>query len=168
DTSAESKERAAKKVTVDNLKRIGMAMWDYDKRYKTLPPAAIVDKNGKPLLSWRVLILPFLKEEGLYKEFKLNEPWDSQSNKLLLHKMPKVYGDSDGKTRFRVFVGGGSAFEWGRGLDARHFPDGTSNTIMAVEGRDLVEWTKPDEFEYGPNKRFHDWEASLSPNDSIP
>jgi hypothetical protein len=54
-------------------------------------PTDIVDKNGKVLLSWRVLLLPYLEEGALYKQLKLDEPWDSKHNKKLLEKMPKVF-----------------------------------------------------------------------------
>ena len=53
-------------------------------------PADVRDKDGKPLLSWRVQILPYLEQERLYKQFKLDEPWDSEHNKKLIDKMPKT------------------------------------------------------------------------------
>ncbi|MHC5543656.1 DUF1559 family PulG-like putative transporter, partial [Singulisphaera rosea] len=82
-----------------NLKRIGLALHNYHDANGHFPPSAIVDKNGRPLLSWRVAILPFLElegegvkgSEGLYKQFRLDEPWDSPHNKALLPKMPAPY-----------------------------------------------------------------------------
>ncbi len=34
----------------------------------------IRDENGKPLLSWRVRLLPFIDEAHLYMKFHLDEP----------------------------------------------------------------------------------------------
>ena len=76
---------------INNLKQIGLAMHNYHARHKTFPPAYTVDKDGKPLLSWRVLILPYLEQDALYKEFHLDEPWDSEHNRALIDRMPTTY-----------------------------------------------------------------------------
>src|SRR5262245_50271856 len=86
---------------------------------RRFPAAAICGKDGRPLLSWRVQILPYLEEEKLYKQFKLDEPWDSQHNLALLPQMPTVYRSPSeaevqadpGNTFYQVFVGPGAAFE---------------------------------------------------------
>ena len=108
-------------------------------RTGTFPAAATYDKAGKPLLSWRVAILPFIEEKKLYDEFKQDEPWDSAHNKKLLAKMPKLFADPTGKAKadhtfYQVFVGKGAAFEGKRGIKLTDFTDGTSNTILIVEG----------------------------------
>src|ERR1700694_3210717 len=61
------------------------------------PPAVVYGKDGKPLLSWRVLILPHMNQDELYKQFKLDEPWDSANNLPLLAKMPPDYAPPPGK-----------------------------------------------------------------------
>jgi hypothetical protein len=38
-------------------------------------------------LSWRVKLLPYLEQDHLYRQFKLNEPWDSPHNQALLKEM---------------------------------------------------------------------------------
>ena len=85
-----------------------------NRRNKHFPPAAICDKDGKPLLSWRVAILPYLEQGDLYKQFHLDEPWDSPHNSSLIEKMPGTYMDlgpkadqlnHEGKTTFQVPVG---------------------------------------------------------------
>src|SRR5262249_36550937 len=110
------------KVVADQLKKIGVALHNYHANNGTFPAAAITDKNGKPLLSWRVAILAYIEEEeNLYKEFKLNEPWDSKHNKALLKKMPKLFIPKGAKTKkpystfYRGFVGNGAFFELNRG-----------------------------------------------------
>ena len=82
---------AARTQCVNNLKQIGLAMHNYHATHKTFPPAFTVDKDGKPLLSWRVLILPYLEQDALYKEFHLDEPWDSPHNRTLIERMPPTY-----------------------------------------------------------------------------
>jgi hypothetical protein len=148
------------KVVADQLKKIGVALHNYHDAYATFPAAAITDKNGKALLSWRVAILPFVGEEKLYKQFKLDQPWNSKHNKALLKKMPKIFAPAGHKTKvpystfYRPFVGNGAVFEANRGLRITDIPDGTSNTIMVVEAGEAVPWTKPDELNYDPKKKL--------------
>jgi len=141
-------------VSQNYLKQVGIAMHNYHAAFGKLPAAAITDKDGKPLLSWRVAILPFIEQDQLYKEFHLDEPWDSEHNKKLLARMPKVYGATGDKTHIRVFVGKGAGFEGKTGLKLPDFTDGTSNTVLAVEGADAVEWTKPEDYEYSADKKL--------------
>ncbi|QJW92695.1 DUF1559 family PulG-like putative transporter [Frigoriglobus tundricola] len=149
---------AAAARSTNNLKQIGIAMHNYADTNGSMPPAAVCDKKGKPQLSWRVLILPYLEQGALYKEFKLDEPWDSAHNKKLLAKMPITYalpGAEPGttETHYRVFVGNDAGFDWVVGAKfPAAFPDGTSNTIMCVTAATAVPWTKPDELEFDPEK----------------
>jgi Protein of unknown function (DUF1559) len=147
-----------------NLKQIGYALKDYHNTYGQLPPAATYGKDGKPLLSWRVLILPFLGEQDLYSQFALDEPWDSPNNKPLLAKMPLVYAHpTKGKpkepygTCYQVFVGGGAVFEAEPNskpltLEQIQAGLGTSNTMLVVEAANPVPWTKPEDLPYGEDK----------------
>lgn len=134
----------------------------YSKEHGRLPPAILRDAQGKPLHSWRVLILPYLEQEDLYRQFRLDEPWDSEHNLALLPRMPKVYdvpyrpGDdprSEPYTTFcQVFVGKGTAFEGPEGLRLpEDFPDGTARTILLAEAGDAVPWTKPVDLVYDPD-----------------
>src|SRR5204863_3386120 len=111
------------------------------------------DKRGKPLLSWRVEILPFIEENELFKQFHLDEPWDSEHNKALIAHMPRVFQDPrrppGDTTTFLAPVGKGLAFEGDKPLKINSFTDGTSNTIFIVQANDdrAVPWTKPDDLE---------------------
>lgn len=147
-----SVRRAVGRVQTQNcLKQMALAMHNYQSIEGTLPPAAIYDQHGQPLLSWRVLILPYIEEEMLYKEFHLDEPWDSPHNLRLLPRMPRIYASHSGArsvksffTAYQVFVGKGAAFEGKRGLRLpEDFPDGTANTLLIVEAAEQVPWTKP-------------------------
>ena len=139
----------------NNLKQLGLAMINYADAHNGLPRAAISDNAGKPLLSWRVAILPYLEQGALHREFKLDEPWDGPNNKKLIEKMPKVfnsYSDKTGETNFRVFVGGGALFDFKTLTPLTRISDGTSNTFMIVETKESVPWTAPMDIEYDAKK----------------
>jgi hypothetical protein len=71
--------------------QVAQALLAHNADQGRLPPAAVYGPDGQPLLSWRVLVLPYLGHAGLYQEFHLNEPWDSPHNLALLPRMPAVY-----------------------------------------------------------------------------
>src|SRR5206468_8126418 len=132
------RQAAAASRSINNLKQIAIAMHSYHDTYNGFPPAAVCDKTGKPLLSWRVLILPYVEQGELYKEFKLDEPWDSEHNKKLIAKMPNVYAlpevtpEKGTTTHYRVFVGNGAVFDYVKSCRLVEIPDGTSNTWMVA------------------------------------
>ena len=133
-------------------------MHGYADAAKTLPPQAVYSPDGKPLLSWRVLLLPYIEERELFQQFRLDEPWDSPHNLALLPRMPRVYAPFDGSsppepytTYYQVFVGSGAAFEGRTGLRLKEdFPDGLSNTLLIVQAAEAVPWTKPADLPYQP------------------
>jgi prepilin-type processing-associated H-X9-DG protein len=146
---------------VNNLKQIGLAMHNYHATHHTFPPAYSVDQAGKPLLSWRVHILPFIEQEALYKEFHLDEPWDSPHNQPLIDRMPSTYrcpssrgrrADA-GKSSYLVPRGPSTIFPGSEGVKIQKITDGTSNTIFVVDAGDdrAVPWTKPEDWEIDPN-----------------
>jgi hypothetical protein len=154
----------AKKRSAKNLQQLALGIINYADAHKgNMPPAMETDKDGKPLCSWRVLILPYIGENKLYKQFKLDEPWDSEHNKKLLEEMPKVFAPVVGKTKekhasfYQVVVGRGALFQPdGRKAGLPHYPasitDGTSNTILIVEADEAVPWTKPADVTYEHKK----------------
>jgi hypothetical protein len=138
----------------NNLKMIGLALHNHHSAFKSLPDAAIRDEDGKPLLSWRVKILPFIEEQGLYEQFHLDEPWDSPHNIKLLEQMPAVYEQPNlklppGKTVYQAPVGDELMFKTDEATGFRQVTDGLSNTVMVFESSadNAVEWTKPDDVE---------------------
>jgi hypothetical protein len=152
------REESDRIQVVNSLKQIGLAMHNYHDTYGSFPATAIYDKAGKPLLSWRVQILPFIEQDQLYKLFHLDEPWDSEHNKKLLEKMPALYAPIRGQTKepyvtyYQGFVGPGAFFEGKKGIRIASITDGTSNTIAIVEANTTVPWTKPDDLPYDPKK----------------
>src|SRR5262245_14775262 len=150
---------AARAQSQNNLKQLGLAIHSYCGTNGHLPQD-ILDKDGKPILSVRVLILPYIEQDALYKEFKFDEPWDSEHNKKLSDVAIKVFMSPQafpttppGMTHYKGFVGRGAAFERGKPLKfPGDFPDGTSNTILVVESGEAIPWAKPDDIPYDSKK----------------
>ena len=158
-------QAAARANTVNNLKQLALAMHNYDSAYGSMPAAAIIGKKGKPLLSWRVAILPYIEQDNLYRQFKLDEPWDSDHNKKILdsNPMPRVFEivgttkPGSKETHMQVFRGNGAMFDLVQGQKIALIADGTSNTFMIAQGKTAVPWTKPDDIEYDPKKDPHEF-----------
>ena len=138
----------------DSLKNLGLAMHNYHSAYNKLPASVNRDSNGKPLLSWRVHILPFIEEQGLYQQFHMDEPWDSEHNIKLLDQMPAYFSHPDfdvavGKTVFQVPIGDDVMFNTEQQTRFREVLDGLSNTIMIAtsDAQSAVEWSKPQDLE---------------------
>lgn len=150
-----AREAARRAQSMNNMKQIGLAMHNYLATNNSFPPKAIVDKNGKPLLSWRVAILPYLEVAGEKLDFKLDEPWDSEHNKKLLDKMPAVFNNpnlpSKNSTNY-LGADGVDGILSAKGVSAQQITDGLSNTIMVVEADRAVPWTKPDDLEFDAEK----------------
>ena len=133
-----------------NLHKIALALQHYaDAHDGRFPPTAILDKSGRPLLSWRVAILPYLDEPGakeLFGRFKLDEPWDTAHNQGLLKARPASYGSDspgDGPVATNFFAVYGDRTAWG--ATTPDITDGISNTLLVVEGRGGAFWTRPTE-----------------------
>jgi Protein of unknown function (DUF1559) len=153
-------DRVLRETDAANLRRIGEAMYAYNDEHGHLPPAQITGAHHRPLLSWRVALLPYLGESKLYAEFHFNEPWDSVHNFDLIRRMPKVYahpaeleGTAEGLTYYRVFVGEDTPFNIPEGARLPDsFIQGVGNSILVATAAEAVPWTKPDELPYDPNK----------------
>ena len=139
-----------------NMKQLGIAFNIYYDTYGHFPPAYTVDEDGKPLHSWRVLILPFIEQEALYKEIRLNEPWDSEYNSQFHSKVPHglrcpgvVNGSGNeaiparGGCYYSVIVGEEAVFNGSREREMNDLSNGTSRTILVVERRTPVNWMDP-------------------------
>lgn len=145
------------KKSKENLKQIVLAMHNYHDVHNAFPQD-VTDGNGKPILSWRVLLLPYLEQDQVFKKFALDEPWDGAVNKKLIEDIPAVYAPirvkvkNKGETFYQGFAGNGAVFEPGARLALFGITDGTSNTIAVVEAGEPVFWTKPGDLPFDPNK----------------
>jgi hypothetical protein len=140
---------------VSNMKEILLAMENHREAMENYP-TDIRDKQGKPLLSWRVRLLPFLESDGLYKQFRLDEPWDSPHNRQFIKQIPRPYrhpslGREDGRTRYLLPCGNDTVFPdralW---VPAESLSRFSLPKIMLVEVDDdqAVIWTKPGDLDY--------------------
>lgn len=140
--------------SLNNLRMVMLAMHNYHSAYNRLPAPAITSDDGKPLLSWRVAILPFLEEQALYEQFRLDEPWDSEHNLPLSKRLPKVYATAGlrlppGHTAIHATVGEDIGLRPKDKTAFRDFLDGLSNTILIIESNadSAVPWSKPADVE---------------------
>lgn len=164
-----AREAARRTMSFNNLKVIGLAMFNFADAYRGAFPVAIVDEEGKPLLSWRVAILPFIDEKALFDEFHLDEPWDSPHNRALIGRMPKIFERPDqvlepGTTCYLAAVGPGMALNdpepgiWGDvsvvGQNIRTITDGMSRTVLAIEvpADGAIPWTQPVDWTGDPGE----------------
>lgn len=168
-----ARESARASTSLNNLKQIVIACHLYSDRHDgKLPPRYSVDDDGKPLLSWRVHLLPYLEQQELYAQFKLDEPWDSPHNRKLIEQMPEVYQSpnvpSDSKTVYQVVVGPGTIYEKRvpRSLNDIVSLVGASNSILAVEADAdrAVFWTRPDDLPIEAGKELPSGLGHLRPN----
>ncbi|MEO2023756.1 MAG: DUF1559 domain-containing protein [Pirellulaceae bacterium] len=166
---SDARQAAVRMQSQNYLKQIGLAMHTFHETYGQLPigesdrATPVKYRDGKPLLSWRVHLLPFLEEDPLWSQFKLDEPWDSPHNIKLLDHMPDLYKSLDyqglgNKTVVLGLSGPGGIFDPGepgaapRAVRFRDITDGTSQVVLVVMARPerAVPWTRPDDFVFDP------------------
>lgn len=141
----------------NNLEVIAKALLKYELERGQLPLAGIKNDKGETTLSWRVAILPYLGHDAFFKEFKTDEPWDSDHNRKLLSRMPAVFGSSNvygadppHTTHIQVITGLNTFFPEGAPRSTNvEFAD---SKFLVVEARDAVLWTKPDDIVYRRDK----------------
>ena len=153
----------ARARTINNLKFMGLAMHNFAAVNGGRLPAAAIRVGDKPLLSWRVAILPYLEQYALYRRFRLDEAWNGPHNLSLLGEMPRVYapatheGTGSYTTYYQGIVGPGSLFDGEEGTRIADVTSEASPTLMVVEAADPVPWTKPEDVPYdedGPLPEF--------------
>ncbi len=145
------------KASRKQLETLGIAILNFEASNNHFP-TDIVGKDGKLLLSWRVAILPYIADGALASEVNVDEPWDSETNKKLIAKMPTVFAPirvkpGVGLTYYQGFVGE-KAFLDGKGRKTKPaaITDGTANTGLVFEAGEPVIWTKPQDVPFDESK----------------
>jgi hypothetical protein len=165
-----ARESARQMQAMNNLKQIGLAMHSYAAEHDGLPPAAIVDDEGNPLLSWRVSLLPYLEQKPLYDQFHLDEPWDSEHNLALVERMPAIYKHpstvvAPGQTVFAAIVGEQAGLRFDQPRSFEDFGNAISNRILVAQVPDFEAryWTAPEDL----NAQTEDDMANLEVTTSL-
>jgi len=135
------------------LRTIGLALQSYHDQYDTFPPAYIADESGKPIHSWRVLILPFLEYSSLYDQYDFSEPWDGPNNSKLLDSLPEPYGcpaqDHGNATSYLAIVGPRTAWLGDQGRKESEFKNELSQTVLVLEASsEKIPWMEPRDFDF--------------------
>ena len=134
----------------NNLQQIGLALHNYADQYGAFPPAHTVDAAGKPLHSWRTLILPFLEQQELYKKIDLSKPWNDPANAEAFKTTPAAYRCPSARlqpnyTSYLGVVGENACFHPTEPRAFSEISDGLSNTLMVFEVAQklAVHWMDP-------------------------
>ena len=148
---------APRAICANNLKQIALALHNYHTVYGCFPPAYVADEQGRPMHSWRVLILPFLEREPLYEKYDFSEPWDGPNNSKLAGQIPSVFTcPSDARrskvstyTNYVAVVGPETAWPGAQPVKIPDILDGTSRTILVVEvAGPGVQWMEPRDLDF--------------------
>ncbi|MCA9247330.1 MAG: DUF1559 domain-containing protein [Planctomycetales bacterium] len=144
-----AREASTRHMCANNLKLMAIGLFNYYDIHKKFPPAHVDDANGKPMHSWRALIVPYLCENDFYDHYDLNEPWDGPNNRKLSHYMPDCFrcpknaNNPAWTTNYVAVIGPHTAFRGSQGRTFNDFRDGTANTILIVETTEPIPWMEP-------------------------
>ena len=138
-------------LCLNNMRQIALATLHYELKNGHFPPSYIADENGRPMHSWRVLLLPHMEQQALYDRYRMDEPWDGPNNSKLHDEIVSVYrcpNSSSGEhcTDYVLITGEGTAFENDQPIAVGAITDGSSNTIMITEiSGSNIHWMKPQD-----------------------
>ena len=158
-----------------NLEQVGLALQQYRIAKGHYPPAYIADKNGKPMHSWRVLLLPYLEMDSLYKMYNLNEPWDGPNNKkkLAAIRVPFYECPSDPNSRrsgapqsnYLAVVGANAAWLGKTARKLNEIGGARSDTVMVAEVADSgIAWTEPRDLSLDALEAADAGDSALTPS----
>lgn len=127
-----------------------MAVANYASQYGSLPPAYVADRDGRPMHSWRVLLLPFLEQHEVYNAYNFAEPWNGPHNRLLEDRIGNIFlrpglgTDQKWSTSFVAVVGPETAWPGARARRLKELGDGPDKTLLIVEVPDgRFRWMEP-------------------------
>ncbi|MCA9163994.1 MAG: DUF1559 domain-containing protein [Planctomycetales bacterium] len=168
-----AREAARRSQCSNNLKQIALALHNYHDIYKSFPPAYIADANGRPMHSWRVLILPFMGYQELYDQYRFDEPWDGPNNRKLNSKVVDAYRcpanqsrtEHTTHTNYVAIIGPNTIWPGAESTSFADILDGTSNTVMVIESKSAdIHWMEPRDVDLNEATRLlasTDWEDAV-------
>jgi type II secretory pathway pseudopilin PulG len=135
---------------VNNLRQIALALLNYESTYEALPPAYTVDVDGKPLHSWRTLILPYLEQQPLYETIDLSKPWNDPANakayatEVSQYRCPELNLPAS-NTTYLAMVAPNGCFLPDRSRRLSEITDDRGSTLMVIEmdSGHAVHWMAP-------------------------
>ena len=131
------------------LNQLQLALRNYHSEHGCFPPAFVAGPDGKPMHSWRALILPYVDEAQLYEQYDFSEPWNGKRNSELAHRMPTIFHcpsekPSNTHTNFVAIVGAETAFPGPASTFLADFEDGPDNTVLLAEiSNSTIGWLEP-------------------------
>ncbi len=141
---------ARRTMCAANLKNIGFALYNYHDTFGSFPPAYVADENGRPMHSWRVLILPFINQQALYNRYDFNEPWNGPNNSRLadipceVFSCPAESGKRPGITSYLAVVGANTIWPGAESTKLTDISDVPDDTLLVVEVADSgIHWMEP-------------------------
>ncbi|MEX1039301.1 MAG: DUF1559 domain-containing protein [Pirellulaceae bacterium] len=158
--------KAARRAHIQyQLKQIGIALLNYEADYGQFPPATIADEEGRPMHSWRVLILPYLEHTDLHAEYDFDQPWDHPLNLPLLEKTPGVYespwtskDDPPGLTPCVAFSAVGTVLGTTEGAKRADISQDLSEIPVVVGNfQQPIPWTQPTDISPRQWVALHGW-----------
>jgi hypothetical protein len=152
-----AREAARRSQCKNNLKEIGLALHAYHAAYECFPPAFVAENAGRPMHSWRVLILPYLDEEcrKLHAQYNFSEPWDGPQNKKLLDRRPAVFacptrahGACRQCTAYAAVFGPQCVFRGTDPVSKAEITDDMNETLLIADVTEAdIPWTKPQDID---------------------
>ena len=169
-------------MSMNNARQLILAMHNYESANGHFPPAYVADEDGKPMYSWRVLILPYLDEGKVYEQYDFDEPWDGPNNSKLVDQLEyrtffdPAIKDSDMEclTPYKLVTGPKTVFDADKTVGFAAIKAGSSNTIGLVEdSANPINWMSPVDLtvdeavgvfdhEQNPNSMAHVTETKFS------
>ena len=131
---------------------IRFALDNYHDRFGSFPPAYTTDAEGKPLHSWRTLVV--LNSYHPELDIRLDEPWDSEHNSQFHDKLTRFHGlfcesrpeeSAKGLSHYRMIIGPDTI---SNGPNSTKFSDITKDkgeVLLVVETSVGVPWMKPED-----------------------
>jgi hypothetical protein len=163
-TGDDRKQLAGRAEALRRIKKLAFATIQYEDTFGVFPQASsnVYRKSSSRMTSkyphsWRVDLLPFLNQEALFRQYKLDEPWDSEANKKVLAQMPEVFRAAEDSpnstnTSFFVLTGPQTMFPEKGNVRMSHIQDGAAMTLLIVEAKRSVPWTKPEDIPYAADQ----------------
>ncbi len=140
---------AQQQISINKMTHIGLALHHYHDRFDCFPPAYLEGDDGKPLVSWRVMIAPFMADNmrGAYaNEIDWTDPKSESIIRKYEGRFDSPHGSEPGMTPYIAVVGPDTMITNNGRVGFYSVVDGTPNTILLIEDvNHPVPWDAPQD-----------------------